>query len=359
MLLISTTANAEKLQFSTGLIQQTVETLELRDLDKLSEGTTTIPYRGQYQLRISSKQGRITNIGRQLFPDLIYSGTNIPLCNYLEFAWLDHTFKISDNPFIFQDLIFENGDWNLFNQVTPDTPCSVVAEEGAYFKAIWILPGDQVLQILVPVHYDRIQLRTRAELEQEFIQELKDYRPTNHSTADIDVEMLKPTNNPEISVMQGESYILQAINNNTYYIYTDDNQWVPVCDQAFPAETIANVVNDTSGSLPATTLNLTFKLYGYETDSIRIALDEMLSYCRDKGCSCYWGLESVEESTVSGTIYIKNPTLGYSHILHLTTDIAKLIQNEGMSEARIQLFIPMNNVQNFYHKTQTHDNAIF
>lgn len=349
---------ADELQFSTELLHQTIETLKLSQLDTLPEGISLIPYRDQYQLRVERKAGRITHVGRQMFSDLFYTSTRPPVCDYLEFAWLDHTFNISDNPFIYQDLKFEEGDWNMVNEVTPETPCSIDTEQGAYFEVVWTLPEQRRVKVHLPIRYDRIQLMTRRELEQEFIHELKNYISPAATTNEVNASMLKRTEDTNIFVLQGDSYILPAINHNTYYHTSDNGLLELICDEQHPAETMANIVNGQSSSLPPCSLNLVFKLYAYQTETLRISLDDLLSYCVSKGCRSYWAIESIEGDRVSGTIYISNPTLGYNHVLHLTTDFSRIIQYEGKAEAEINLFIPTNNIINIFHQTKPHDENI-
>lgn len=340
-------SRAEDRRFSSDLLRQAVETLHLQNcLDTIPDGSSLVNVPQVGQIRVGFSHGQLVHLGIPIFAEQLYD-SSLPICDYLEFAVLDHKTHISDNPFLYRNLQFESGNWEQLDKVRMSDPCRISSIEGTKYQVSWQLEnGDQII-VAVPVSYDRLALMSRSEIELLFLHDMLSYI-MKESIKDVlpdTVSMQKI--GEQLWAKPGNIYLLSAINQHTYYnIYGEEISLV--CDSLMPAETIANFVNAHSDELPIVTLNMKIMNHDFQTDSCRMALSDFLSYCASKGCEAYWGLEMMEGSFVKGSIYLDNRTSGYMHLVRLEADVAQLVNSSGQAQARVSLFIPTNNIENLF-----------
>lgn len=341
---------AEGREFSSDLLRQAVETLHLQQcVDTIAGGSQLVSDADAGLLRVGCSHGQLVHLGRPLFAEQLYNPT-LPICDYLEFAVLDHQKHISDNPFLYKNLSFRTGDWALLEQVTPAIPCQLSSEEGIRYVVSWQLEGNKEVTVEVPVEYDRLALMSRNEIEQLFLHEMQSYLSSDPLRATVTDTTLMQRIGDDMWALPGETYILSAINQHTYYRQNAAGEVELVCDSLSAAETIANLVNARSEDLPSVTMDVSFLNHEYQNQSFRISLSDFLSFCETKGCVAYWGLESIEGSLVAGSIYLDNRTSGYLHVVRLKTDVAQLLESSAKASARVSLFIPTNNIENLFQE---------
>lgn len=332
-----------EITFSSDLIRNSVSVLGLHRLDTIPEGMSFLKTDSYGPMRITKRKGKIIHLGRQLFDSRIYGRGELPVLDYLEFAALDHSAHISDNPYLYHTLQFKAGSWAQLSIVTPDTPCRITSTDNRYYEVSWQLPQDELI-VCVPVDYDRLALMSRREIEGLFLDQMRSYVNSGNREQLVKVPDAMPSDSRGIYTMAGNKYMLSTINDNQYYLKDDEGDFTLVCDTSFPAETMSNLVNAHSYTLPVVTMEIDFDAYDYRTDHYRIALPDFLSFCEQQGCQCFWGLEKVKGTEVKGTIFLYNGVAGYNHVVHVQADIRDVLESAAKVEARASLFVPVHNI---------------
>ena len=338
---------ADETQFSSELLRQSVTVLHCEaQIDSLPSGSHIITTPEGRTLRVGKQYGRLVHLGFPLFSPAIYEN-HPPIYDFIEFAALDHVCRISDNPFMYKSMKIVEGSWDDLLQVNPNTLCTVNSQHGKSFEVQWEFTNEKRLVIEVPVEYDKLALMSRSEIENQFLAEMRCYlAPYQASPSKVDVEKLS-TNDSIVWIQPGNSYILPQINQNIYYLH-EDSIYTLICDLNYPNETIANIVNASSDELPAITLNISFSRYAAEPESYRIGLTDFISFCQTKGCSAYWGLEKVDGSVITGSIYLDNSASAYCHLVRVKADLSHPIDSSFKMEARASIFIPTNYIDNLF-----------
>lgn len=345
---IFTNLQADEIKFSSDLLFHAVEVLECQQqLDTLTEGSSILELTSGTKIRVCKRGGRLIHIGSPLFSDLLY--TEQPLIyDYLEFAMLDHIKHISDNPYLFKNLRFQKGGWQQMELVTPETPCSVNTQEGLIYEVEWVLADSSAVCVTVPIEYDRLAMMSRLELEMSFLEDLQMGNNAIRPTISLP-EQLYATEEPGIFVQKGNYFIIPSINQNAYFLQ-DEDAFVLVCDTIYPAQTMANLINADSDEMPMIMLNLSVSLYDYQKVSTRVYLSDLLTYCKNQGCIIYWGLESLDEFDLKGSLYLVNNSTSYCHIIRIQAEPAQLLQQNGEIKGKASLFTPLSNIANLYEE---------
>lgn len=339
---------ADGIRFSSDLLSHTVEVLECeQQLDTLPEGSRIIALPSGMSVRVCKRGDRVIHLGSPLFPDLLY--TDQPLIyDYLEFAMLDHYCHIADNPFLFKNLRFLEGDWTMMEQVTTETPCTVNSLEGIWYEVSWTLTDGKRVRIDVPVEYDRLAMMSRQELELMFMEDLAAGNTAVRPTSTLP-DQLYATPDVNIFLQKGNHFILPAINQNSYFLLEEDS-YTLVCDPAYPTQTMANLINADCDDMPMIQLDLTMQLYNHQSVSHRVYLSDLLAYARTRGCVPYWGLESLEGETLKGSLYLVNTATSYCHIVRIKAETGNLFNTNEAISGKITAFVPIGSIKNLYEE---------
>lgn len=337
--------HANGVTFPSALLRRSAEALDLQNLDSISEGMTIMEDTRYGKLRITKQRGTIIHLGRQLFDSSLYGNGEIPVFDYLEFAALDHKFHISDNPYLYHTLQFKSGDWSMFDSVSPDTPCRVVSRENCNYEVSWQLPYGE-LSVTIPVDYDHLSLMSRREIETLFLNQLSSYKNTGRQEEPISLDNIQ-RDSRGMYTLCGQYYLLSTINDNHYYQINNDGNFVLVCDVLHPSETMANLVNVRSSSLPVASMDIRFDVYDSQSYRLRLPLSDFLLFCEQQGCHAFWGQETVHGTKVNGTIFLYNGKAGYNHVVHIKVDVSELLESMSEIEARACLFVPVHNIESF------------
>lgn len=147
----------------------------------------------------------------------------------------------------------------------------------------------------------------------------------------------------------GEHYNLRSVNASTYYIIGADSVAAPVCDPAYPAESVANLLLLPMKKSFAVPMTVTVLKHEPGTkESIETTVGNFVAYCREEGCIPFWGVEKIEGDTLQGALFLYNPSAGYDHVLKITCEPAAVIAGEGGVTARASLYIPTKNVKTLF-----------
>ena len=340
---------ADGTQFSSDLLRQSVDALHCKaQIDSLPNGSHIITTSEGRLLRVGKRYDRLVHLGFPLFSQAIYEN-HPPIYDFIEFAALDHVCHISDNPFMYKSMKIVEGSWDDLLLVNENVPCTVNTQFGKSFEMKWQFPDGKKLVIEVPVEYDRLALMSRSEIENLFLSEMRCYlAPYHASPQEIDFEELQ-TEDSIVWTMPGTSYILSQINQNTYY-QREDSVFTLICDVKYPNETIANIINASSDELPSITLNISFSRFSSEAETYRIGLADFISFCHTTGCKAYWGLENIDNSTLTGSIYLDNSASAYCHIIRVKADLSQPFDSSFMLEARASIYIPTNYIDNLFQQ---------
>lgn len=350
--------SAQTVTFASESLFSAAKILGLEHIDTLMQGCTIIEQK-EISLVVERKGNRIEHIGRKIFAPNIRIASPSPVYNYLEFAYLDQTFKISENPFLYQNLEFVSGDWNTFNFVNDSIPFTITSENGKRYRVEWQLPDTRELCLTFPIGYERLSLSSRRELELRFIEDLIsiDTASIERKQLDIDESQLEKVAEDEWR-LPGAHYMIKEINQDIYVRLNADNHVEAIFDKEHPAESLINLFTLGMIVRPKHEIVMTFKLYENKQKQQVATIEQLLQYAIQNGCKVYWGIEGITEEFVNATLMLVNEGYGYNHIFAITCSRVALFEESCVMSSDVSLFVPTSNISNIFYQPEAKSKKI-
>lgn len=143
----------------------------------------------------------------------------------------------------------------------------------------------------------------------------------------------------------GDSYYLKEINTGLY-LEERGGKCLPVFSAKHPVESTINLLQAVVGE--EVQLDLTVRKYGLKKEQTHCRFCDWADYVRSEGGMLYVGIESVDETSVQGTVFVVHHALKYNHVMNVTVPLSLLSEGKGAVKGDINLFIPMHNVASLF-----------
>lgn len=353
VLLSLTITAAEKLTFGSSNIKSafTKSGLDKCLPDSILNADTIITVNGK-KLSLRMKDGIVEHIGWYLFPSELRQTAPSPAYDYLEFACLDGKIKVTENPFVYKNLNIQGGTWDTIISVSTNSSCNISRLDNVAYKVEWNSADGKTITVTFPIGYEKLYMMSRTEVEQKFIHELSTTKADQQvDIADPDSALLKKAAN-DLFVLNGEHYLIADVNKNLYYQQTEKEGMILVWDNNYPAESIANMLIAHDKWLTGYPINLRIPTHDRKTVNLTVTIRQLLAYAHQTGCEAYWGMESLTDSELKGTLFLYNPAYGYDHVLNITCDPRLIGTNDLSLNALATIFSPTTNINNLFAKNK-------
>ncbi|MCH5229603.1 MAG: hypothetical protein J1F12_06370 [Muribaculaceae bacterium] len=329
------------------------EILQRNGLQIQENMDTVVDYKG-YPVRIISKQGNIEHIGLNLFNPEWKNVIDKDLLNYIE---RDLLMQVATEKYGEDSLIeFKLGSLSDLKRIDSNKPCNITTMDASLLSIDWTTDNGKPILISAPVSYEILRGATRAEIETDFLSQLK--KSNFHRNVDIEIDRnsLQPYGETEY-IVPGGYYINDKITRNLY-LNSDGESFI--WDSRYPLESLSNLFIGGAGNSDAE-VDLTVMKHEYgEKEQIQTGIENLLAVAEVDGCIPYWGLESYENGKLTGTVFLYNPGQGYDHILKIECLPEEIIAGNGKMKAKAYLYVPSNNVSNLNepYRVKTEDEKI-
>ena len=209
--------------FSLALQAQTFKASHLqRAYEKLHLNTSSTN-RSDLTIR-TSDDGTIEHIGIPLFNDEMRKLLPSPIYDYLEFALLDHKYHITENTLQQQKIRFFNGSWTDLEMIKPSYNCTIDNRDDKWYVIKWSYNSKEILSVAVPIDYELLANSSRREMEQNFCQGLKQYKPGKPQPLIVESDELESLHRDGLLIKKGDSFLMPEINNDIYFRYEIKNK---------------------------------------------------------------------------------------------------------------------------------------
>lgn len=277
---------------------------------------------------------------RESSPSIVY--------DFLERYFLELAMMDKEKAYLRLDLdmiSFEIGRMEDFYRLDEnmDFKISYIGYKG--YRVAWATSEEVVLCMTFVMDYQMLTGCDAIELENNFLRDIKRF----HSE---DSQLRKPDISPDslsgdYFVVEGDSYLSEAIRNDLFYQKDSEGAWKLVCSTAKPYWSSANI---SLSDLPVGDfmLNGLLDKYGYETESFSIPMHQWIRWCEQCGGTVYFGVRSKDEEKVNGTIMVAFEDQGICHMLKVAIPLAAIAAGKGEIQGRLYVCVPLHNVCDGY-----------
>lgn len=319
-----------------------------------ANGDSVVDYSG-IPILIRTQKGEVKHIGRKLFADGFRQFNDRGVLEYVEAAYLNQLLKLEDRRF--SNISFEKGSWADLECVNDSTGCSITIINSKKYSVEWSDETACFVKLVFPIEYDKIKpVAGRSELEENFISELKDYQLSDRKEAHLNMDKLQALNDT-VYLLAGDSYMISDVRGDLYYKADEQGNLALLYDSDYPAESIANLFVAGYSGDDDVTIDMTILRHEYgKTQKESVNIRQLVEYCKSQGCQPYWGVESMSEDSLKGTLFMYNQHEGYDHLFRVECPIKDMTTGQIRIKARVSLFVPTNNVNNLFEQYEEAEN---
>lgn len=330
------------------------ELLETTGLQIEANTDTVVSFKG-YTVRIKEENGDIEHIGLDLFKPEWKEMMDGALLDYIERDLLMQL--ATDRPGEDSMIVFKVGSLGDLKGVDSNNTFNITTMDSSVLWVDWTLKNGKHVLINVPVSYDLLRGKSRSEIEEAFISQLKKTNSRKKPDIKIEPAALQPYAETEY-VLPGPYYINEHITRNMYLAsdLNPDFLW----DVNHPLESVSNLFICGAGKNDAE-VDLTVMKHEYgDKEEVVTNIGNLMAVAEKEGCVPYWGVESYENGKLTGSLFLYNPGQGYDHVLKIECVPEELIAGDGNIIAKAYLYIPSNNVSNLNqpYRVKTEDEKI-
>lgn len=316
----------------------------------LNADTVIATSEGKISLRICN--GVVEHVGYNLFLKEQRTLIPSPVYDYLEFASLDIKRRVSENPFVYKNVKIDGGTWEDIIKNATNSRCDVTRLDNVAYRVEWDMGEKKPITITFPIGYEKLYMMSRSEIEKKFINELCSMKATQQEDiAEPDTSAFKKGRG-DVLVLEGDHYIIMDVNQNLYYKKTVNEGLILIWDKLYPAESIANMFISHDKWLTGYPIKIRIPTHERKTEEVKVTVRQLLAYAHKTGCQAYWGLESLTETELKGTLFLYNPAYGFDHVFNISCDPRLIGSNDFEVISMATLFSPTTNIKNLFAESK-------
>ena len=205
-----------------------------------------------------------------------------------------------------------------------------------------------LIRISFPMSYQLISQKNQKELEEMLVKDLKTYRASEIRLPKVDRSLLKQTV-PRLFVEKGNTYCIDAINNDLYYLDDKKKGLVLACSVDYLLESVANLLLQETNEC-CLSLDMKVHRYGFKTDTLQVGLNHWIAYCKDSGCELFVGIKKIEAACVKASVFAVNHCFYYNHVVSVDFPLAALEDKKGVLKADAYVYIPTQNLSGLFEE---------
>ena len=304
----------------------------------------------------------VEHIGAFLFNEDMRFLMPSPVYDFLEYAVLDKKYNVSTNTLNLSKVIFKKGNWNsLLELELNNFECSIDNKEDKLFIVTWTRNNLPLVIVGIPIEYELLNNDSRRNLEKDLIMNLLLFEGTPQCDQSLPVseDHLKIYGTEGLFVHQGDSYLIEELNQNTYYVFKTITEYadtiirnkpvrmtletvqpVALIDQTHSIESLANLLLCNDNTIPDASVILDFHLSDYHREKVSMSWSQIKCFFQQQGCKLFYAGSGINSGIVKGVLLATNISNGYNHLLSINMPIEELYCQVPNIQAAVYLYIP-------------------
>jgi hypothetical protein len=304
-----------------------------------------------------NERHQVSHLGISMFSKEIKEIINEPVCDFIERFLLELVLaadskeitSLLDHHGIFMQRNgrkFGEGNVNsihaILNEIEDPVSFTLSKNEKSYIAA-WEYGLQNLFTLQFPLNRELITGTNKLEADNVLFDQLQDTNCTNLSgfTNYMADDTQLTSNDGTIYICKGESFILDIINENTYYKKADKG-YQPVFDANYPGESLSNLF---LGNLENNNLKIhvTHSMYGNYNPEFEMKLNDFICFFKND-FKVYTASYQKESGVINSTVVFQNKQYDYIHLLIISTNKETIFNGNGVLSASFRSNIPQHNI---------------
>lgn len=346
--------NSEKVKQIYALVPETVKNeIILKSKSRYSQNLINANLFGEKRVLVSrfNKYNELDHLGLYVVADKANTSNIREVFDYIERSFLMSV--LLNEKYLLDNEANENKIEVLYNggplkrqntmsvlpkiSIGTNTPLNIKVESD-FFKLQWILEDSNTLDVKVPNNYMLITGKTKNELENDLLREMRDSKNSGAEKLRPVLNQLK-LNSSGIYLFQGEIYSTTPELSSSKYYFVRDSIY-PVFNNRYYKESIRNLFLNL---IPTSqVLKVTQKLYGGVDEKLNLNINHFLSNF-STGYKVYFGWQNTEKESLKASIFISSLVYNFNHLLVVTPNTKSVFKKNGEIEGYFFSYIPRDN----------------
>lgn len=296
--------------------------------------------------------GDIVHIGYNLFaPALKEHYANSPVFDFLERYLLEMDLNLDDKtPEVKMDLdqvTTVKGNIRMLYQLTPNS--DVKFELDVISRKMYRVScefGNKNVRIVFPVNNELLTGANMMELEEIFKRDVQRMLTISGDALIIDWSDTKVSRAKDALIVDGGTYLSKMIRGSLYLTETNGVRKL-YCDRKNAARSVSNILLTGlfERDIP---LKMDIDRYSGKTDSVEVTLQQFIAYCKAERCKLYFGVKTILQDVLTGTLFAYNEGYSYDHMLSLSFPLSILDGSNVYMTGKVYTYIPLHFVPEKY-----------
>ena len=307
-------------------------------------------------LTVTVDSGRVSHIGYCLFSSKQREAFGTTVCNFIERYLLELDLPImpeisrQERMSIDRVTIIGHADVAaLCADTTVSIHTQVIYEKG--YTMSWQREGRQLCSITFPVEYNLLIGVDMEERERRLPLELARFssapQPQIPLCDSLPPLQLRKSWNDNYYTLHGGHYLLESLSANSYYSKDTLGHLLPIFSRQLPVESLANlfVIGTIEGDFR---MQVKLRKYGFKTDTLSTTPAQWLAFCRDEGCTPFFGLISMDDKQADCELIMHCPDKGFNHVMRMKIPLDIISSHMGQLEARLNAYVTSSRIKNLF-----------
>lgn len=337
-------------------LQQMAAAVHLQVADSLLVPNTEIDSVASFRDRAiylrTDGLGDVSLIGYRLFPQHIKEQfKGVPVFDFLERYLLELDLRLDGKEAALRmdidQVVVTKGSLQMLHQLSRQSAISVSVDEitRKMYRLGMLIDGRE-LTVVIPADSQLLFGGNLIELEHAFIDGL-------HRMIVVEPEALIQNWDAAVVregkgslVIDGGYYRIEQIRGDIYLTKRRGHRRL-LMERKSPARSVSNMM--LTGIAPRyVTLQADFHIYGNKIDRQQVSLQQFIDYCMSEGCRLYFGMKTLTDTEITGTLFAYNEKYAYTHMLSATIPLDILEGSESQITGKAYIYIPLHDITEKY-----------
>ena len=296
--------------------------------------------------------GDVSQLGYRLFPKTVKDQfRGVPIFDFLERYLLELDLRLDGKDAAtrmdIDQVVVTKGSLQMLHQLSEQSAITASVDEitRKMYRLGMLIDGRE-LTVVIPADSQLLFGGNLIELEHAFIDGMRRMIAVEPEALIQNWDAALVSKGEGCLVIDGGYYRIEEIRGDIYLTRRRGHRQL-LMDRRSPARSVSNMM--LTGIAPrSVTLQADFHVYGNKIDHRQVGLQQFVDYCMSEGCRLYFGMKTLTDTEITGTLFAYNEKYAYTHMLSATIPLDILEGSESQITGKAYIYIPLHDITEKY-----------